>query len=163
MYIYIYINYSKNSSSLFGSPITSIGFLCRRNLILFISWKKMSRIIMEPEESIKTTWSGGCQLLRMLRIAWSWFGSPTKSGSRQSLPASSAQEIWWHRTHGTKTMLKMENGNQGNGRNIKPPVPFVVSRDLTSNFASTKDELWYVHHNSHFLGTSVYSPVKCRE
>lgn len=39
----------------------------------------------------------------------------------------------------TKTMLRMENENQGHGGNRKPPVLLLVSRDLTSNLASSNN------------------------
>lgn len=47
-----------------------------------------------------------------------------------------------HRANRTRTMLKTGNENQGNDRNIKPPVLFLVSRDLTSSLASTNNQLW---------------------
>lgn len=49
----IYINYIINSSNLFRSSVTSRRLLYGENIILFISWKKASKILMEPEESIK--------------------------------------------------------------------------------------------------------------
>lgn len=53
-YIYIYTNYITNISNHFGSRISiRRSLLYEENRILFISWKKASKIIMEPEESIK--------------------------------------------------------------------------------------------------------------
>lgn len=51
---YIYTNYITNTSNHFGSRISiRRSLLYEQNRILFISWKKASKIIMEPEESIK--------------------------------------------------------------------------------------------------------------
>ena len=53
-YTYIYTNYIANISNHFRSRITiRRSLLYEENRSLFISWKKASKIIMEPEESIK--------------------------------------------------------------------------------------------------------------
>lgn len=46
-----------------------------------------------------------------------------------------------HRANGAKIILRIENKNQGNCRNVKPLVLYLISRVLTSNLASTNNQL----------------------